>query len=109
MHILLRLLLLLCLSSGLLSLPLGLGPRGSLFFSGLSWRLPLQLPSWRPIYRTSVSFIINYFKLREYTVYRPRISCFFASNSSWERMPISTNSFNFFIASTCSSTDMDAV
>lgn len=35
MHILLRLLLLLCLSSGLLSLPLGLGLRGSLFFSGL--------------------------------------------------------------------------
>lgn len=29
MHILLRLLLLLCLSSGLLSLPLGLGLRGS--------------------------------------------------------------------------------
>lgn len=39
MHILLRLLLLLCLSSGLLSLPLGLGLRGSLFFSGLSCSL----------------------------------------------------------------------
>ena len=39
MHILLRLLLLLCLSSGLFSLPLGLGLRGSLFFSGLSCSL----------------------------------------------------------------------
>lgn len=39
MHILLRLLLLLCLSSGLLSLPPGLGLRGSLFFSGLSCSL----------------------------------------------------------------------
>lgn len=39
MHILLRLLLLLCLSSGLLSLPLGLGLRGNLFFSGLSCSL----------------------------------------------------------------------
>ena len=39
MHILLRLLLLLCLSSGLLSLPLGLGLRGSLFFNGLSCSL----------------------------------------------------------------------
>lgn len=39
MHILLRLLLLLRLSSGLLSLPLGLGLRGSLFFSGLSCSL----------------------------------------------------------------------
>lgn len=38
-HILLCLLLLLCLSSGLLSLPLGLGLRGSLFFSGLSCSL----------------------------------------------------------------------
>ena len=54
MHILLRLLLLLCLSSGLLSLPLGLGLRQAVLQRPFLQPL-LRQPSWRPIYRTNVS------------------------------------------------------